>query len=225
MKKNKKLLLVGIGETGILAHEYFTHDSDYEVIAFLADREFIKEATFNGLPLISLDEVVVRFNVNEYHVFVAMGSGHLNRDRASVYGRMKELGYKFASYVSSRAFVWQNVEIGENCLVLEHNTVQPFTKIGNNVVLWSGNHIGHRTVIEDHCFITSHVVISGFCRIGAYSFIGVNAAFADNLEIGQNNFIAMGAVISKNTDDNGLYIGNPAEKKTISAKKFCKVRD
>jgi sugar O-acyltransferase (sialic acid O-acetyltransferase NeuD family) len=225
MIKTKKLLIAGIGETGVLAYEYFTHDSDYEVIAFLADREFIRESTFNGLPLISIDEVVARFGANEHRVFVAMGSSHLNRDRASVYGRMKELGYKFASYVSSRAFVWQNVEIGENCLVLEHNTLQPFTKIGNNVVLWSGNHIGHRSEIEDHCFISSHVVISGFCRIGAYSFIGVNAAFADNLEIGQDNFIAMGAVINRNTDDNGFYIGNPAEKKTISAKEFCKVRD
>ena len=52
---------------------------------------------------------------------------------------------------------------GDNCFILEDNTVQPFVTIGNNVTLWSGNHIGHDSVIEDDCFISSHVVVSGTC--------------------------------------------------------------
>ncbi len=225
MEKNKKLLIFGKGETGILAHEYFMHDSEYEVVAFLADKEFIKGDTYRGLPLVPIDEVIARYDAAEYYMFVAMGSGRLNSDRTHVYRRIKDLGYKFASYISSSAFVWRNVEIGENCFILENNTLQPFTKIGNNVVLWSGNHIGHRTEIKDHCFITSHVVISGYCTIGEYSFIGVNTAVADNLKIGNDNFIAMGTVISNSTEDNGLYIGNPAVKKTVSSTRFCKVKE
>jgi len=225
MEKTKKLLIVGIGETAILAHEYFMHDSEYEVVAFLADENFIKADLYRSLPLISINEAFARYDAIEHYMFVAMGSGHLNRDRTNVYYRIKAIGYKFASYVSSYAFVWRNVEIGENCLILENNTIQPFTKIGNNVVLWSGNHIGHRTEIKDHCFITSHVVISGYCSIGEYSFIGVNAAIGDGVVIGKDNFIAMGAVISNSTEDNALYIGNPAVKKSIPAKRFCKVRE
>ncbi|TFH72276.1 acetyltransferase [Gammaproteobacteria bacterium LSUCC0112] len=223
MIKDKKLLIVGIGETGILAYEYFANDSEYEVVAFFADKEFVVESTFNGLPLLAIDEMKNYYSPDEFYAFVAMGSGHLNRDRASIYNRVKELGFKLASYVSSHAFVWKNVEIGENCLILEDNTLQPFTKIGDNVVLWSGNHVGHRTIIENHCFITSHVVISGFCRIGAYSFIGVNAAFADGITVGLDNFIGMGTIVNKSTEADGFYVGNPAVKRNISAKRFCKV--
>ena len=77
-----------------------------------------------------------------------------------------------ASYVSPRAFVWRNVKLGEHCFIFENNVLQPFVNIGDNVVLWSGNHIGHHSKIGDHCFVSSHVVVSGFCDIGANCFLG-----------------------------------------------------
>jgi sugar O-acyltransferase (sialic acid O-acetyltransferase NeuD family) len=224
MTKTKKLLIVGIGETSLLAAEYFRFDSDFEVVAFLADYEYIDQKDFDSCPLVAIGEAVNFYPPSEYFAFVAMGSGTLNRDRTKVCRRMKELGYSLASYVSTRAFVWPNVKIGDNCFVLEHNTLQPFTQLGNNVVLWSGNHIGHRTVIEDNCFITSHVVISGFCTIGEFSFLGVNSSIADGVQIGKDNFIAMGTSIAKSTAEDCIYSGNPAELRSISAKRFCRVR-
>jgi carbonic anhydrase/acetyltransferase-like protein (isoleucine patch superfamily) len=97
--------------------------------------------------------------------------------------------------------------------------------IGDNVTLWSGNHIGHRSVIEDHVFVSSHVVVSGFCTIGARSFVGVNATLADGVRIGSDNFIAMAACLGASTEDDGIYKGNPAERHKLSAKRFCKVRE
>jgi len=221
----KQIVIFGMGETAQLAYEYFTHDSDYEVSAFCADPEFITADTFCGCPVVAMDQVAERYPATAYLGFAAAGSGQLNRNREALYDKAKSLGYRLASYVSSRAFTWHNVEIGENCFILEDNTLQPFTKVGNNVVLWSGNHIGHRTEIADHCFITSHVVISGFCHIGAYSFVGVNATFVDKVTVGTDNFITAGAVISKSTADNGVYTGHPAELRKIPAKRFCGVKD
>lgn len=224
----KKVVIFGLGETAHLAYEYFTHDpdySDYEVVGFCVDAAYLKDSEFLGLPVVSTDDVTARFPPKEHKAFAAAGSGQLNRTREGLYQTAKSLGYPIASYVSSRAFVWHNVEIGENCFILEDNTLQPFVKIGDNVVLWSGNHIGHRTEIADHCFLTSHVVVSGFCHIGAYSFIGVNATFADGLKIGMDNFIGMGTVINKSTDDNSFCVGNPMEIKKVTAKRFCKVKE
>jgi UDP-3-O-[3-hydroxymyristoyl] glucosamine N-acyltransferase len=138
---------------------------------------------------------------------------------------MTGLGYELASYVSTAAFVWRDVTIGRNCFILEHNVLQPFVKIGDNVTLWSGNHIGHRSVIEDHVFMTSHVVVSGFCTIGARSFLGVNATLANGVTIAPDNFIAMSACVGASTEDDGIYKGNPAERHKLSAKRFCKVRE
>jgi sugar O-acyltransferase (sialic acid O-acetyltransferase NeuD family) len=217
-----KLLIVGASEIAAMAHQYFTYDSTYEPIAFAVDDRFKTNESFEGLPVIGLSQLD-EYPPTEVSVFVAVGDGQLNRIRMALYTRMTELGYKLASYVSSKAFVWRNVQIGRNCLILEHNVLQPFVTIGDNVTLWSGNHIGHRSVIEDHVFMSSHVVVSGLCTVGTRSFIGVNAALANGVTIAPDNFIAMSASVNSSTEADGIYRGNPAERHRLSAKRFCKV--
>ncbi|MBS4774068.1 MAG: acetyltransferase [Proteobacteria bacterium] len=221
----KKLIIIGVGETANLAYEYFTLDSDYEVAAFAVNREYRREDTFRNCPVVDFEDIEKLFPPADFEVFVAMGSGELNYARTRMYQQTKNKGYRLASYVSSRAFVWHNVKIGENCFILEGNTLQPFTSVGNNVVMWSGNHLGHQSVVRDNCFITSHVVISGYCEIGHNTFIGVNASIADNVKIAPDNFIAMGCVINKSTKENSIYKGNPATAAAISAKYFCNVKE
>ena len=223
MKAGGRLVIVGCGETAELADEYFTHDSNCEVVAFAVDREFLGGGTLCGLPVVPLDELSSRFPPDRNRAFVAMASGELNYRRSRMYERVKALGYALASYVSSKAFVWPDVRIGDNCFILENNVLQPFTAVGNDVVMWSGNHLGHRSVVGDHCFITSHVVISGFCSIGDHTFMGVNSCVADNVTIGKDNFIAMGSCMAKSTSDNEVYRGNPAMRVKLSAKAFCGV--
>ena len=75
------------------------------------------------------------------------------------------------------------------------------TSVGNNTILWSGNHIGHHSKIGNNCFISSHVVISGNCIVGDNTFIGVNSSIADRTNIGKSCFIGMGVNITKDIDD------------------------
>jgi len=221
----RPLVIIGNGEIAEMACEYFDHDSDREVVAFSIGADYIKQPTLNGRPVVSLDALAATYAPDGHDAFVAIGDGQLNRLRRRHVDRVKAIGYRLASYVSTHAFVWRNVEIGENCFILEHNVLQPFTRIGDNVTLWSGNHIGHRSVIEDDVFVSSHVVVSGFCRVGARSFLGVNAALAHQVEVAADNFIAMGAAVTASTEPDSIYQGNPAERRAISAKRFCRVRD
>jgi sugar O-acyltransferase (sialic acid O-acetyltransferase NeuD family) len=221
-QQRRKIVIIGNSEIAAMAFEYFQHDSPYEPAAFAVDGSFITADRFCGLPLVVLDRVAELYPPGEFAAFVAVGDGRLNRIRMAMYDRASGLGYELVSYVSSAAFVWRNVAIGRNCFILEHNVLQPFVTIGNNVTLWSGNHIGHRSVVEDHVFVASHVVVSGFCTIGARSFLGVNATLADGVRLGADNYVAMAASIAASTEDDGIYRGNPAERHRVSAKRFCK---
>jgi UDP-3-O-[3-hydroxymyristoyl] glucosamine N-acyltransferase len=124
---------------------------------------------------------------------------------------MKAAGYRLVSYVSSRCTYLSETPPGDNCFILEDNTIQPFVTIGSNVTMWSGNHIGHDAVIEDHCFITSHVVVSGHVRIRSYCFVGVNATLRNSIELAPATLVGAGAVIMKNTREKGVYLPPRAE--------------
>jgi sugar O-acyltransferase (sialic acid O-acetyltransferase NeuD family) len=205
-----KLVIFGVGEFAQIAYEYFTHDSNYEVVAFTVNKEYAVEKSLFGIPIVPFEELQTLFPMSEVSVFVGIPASDMNRSRKKVYQNLKELGYKFATYISSKAFVWHNAEIGENTFIFENNVVQPFTKIGNNCILWSGNHIGHRTVIHDHCFLTSHVVVSGYCDVGSGSFLGVNSTLNDNIKIGDSSLIGSGSLVVKDTEAERIYVGSPA---------------
>lgn len=205
-----KLVIVGSGETAELAYEYFTHDSDFEVVAFSVEKAYLNNKTLFGLPVVPFEDIEKLYEPSKYKLFVAVSFTELNRIRTRLYIQAKNKGYQLASYVSSRAFVWRDVEIGENCFIFENNTLQYQVKIGNNVTLWSGNHIGHRSVIGDNCFIASQVTISGFCEVGESCFIGVNASLVNNIKIAKDCIIGAGSVVLNDTFEGLVYVGNPA---------------
>ena len=206
----QQLVIIGDGLMAEIAYEYFTHDSDYDIVAFAVETSHLSKTEFHGLPVIPFENIETLYPPSQYQVFVALVYNQLNRLRTRLYHAVKGMGYTCSNYISSRAFVWKNVEIGENVFIFEDNTVQPFVKLGNNIILWSGNHIGHHTKIDDHNFISSHVVLSGNMHLKESCFIGVNACFANDLVIEKDGFFAIGSVITRNTEPGAFYVGNPA---------------
>lgn len=210
--KTKKLVLIGAGEFAEIAYEYFTYDSQYEIVGFSVEKAYLKTPILHGRPVVPFEEIAAHFSPTSHEVFVAIPASQLNRLRTRFYQQVKTNGYQCATYISSHAFVWRNAIIGENTFIFEGNVIQPFVTIGNNVILWSGNHIGHRTIIEDNCFLSSHVVVSGYCRIGTGSFVGVNSTFNDHVAIPNDCLIASGTLVNKSFSEAGkIYYGHPAK--------------
>jgi sugar O-acyltransferase (sialic acid O-acetyltransferase NeuD family) len=206
-----KLVIFGAGDIARLAHFYFTRDTAHEVVAFVVDEGFRDATDLRGLPVVELPAAVERFPPSAYQMFVALSYAKMNRVRAEKYERARQLGYTLASYVSSKCSYLSETPPGDNCFILEDNTVQPFVTIGSNVTLWSGNHIGHDATIDDHNFISSHVVISGHVHVKSYCFIGVNATIRNSITIAEQSLIGAGAVIMKNTKPKGVYLAQRAE--------------
>lgn len=220
---HKPLIIVGNSAFAEIAYEYFTHDSDYSIVAFSVERDYLKNDRLFDLPVIDFAELPTHFNPSSHAVFVAATYTQLNRLRTRLAAEAKAWGYALASYVSSRAYIWRNATLGEHCFIFEDNTIQPFVRIGNNCVLWSGNHIGHHSVIRDNCFISSQVVISGYCDIGENSFLGVNATISNNVSVGRDNWIGPSVTVLKNTVSGRLFKPVKYSPAEISALEFLKV--
>lgn len=208
--KSKKLVIFGAGEIGQLARFYFSKDSIYQVVAFTADDEFVNADTFEGIALVPFSKIGEFFPSKEVEMYVALSYKKLNRIRCQKYEEAKKRGYKLASYICSKSVYWDDLYTGDNCFILENQTIQPTVKIGNNVMIWSGNHIGHGAIIEDHCYISSHVVISGHVVVGEGSFLGINSAIKDFVTIGPETFITMNAVVTKNVEAGSVVVASPS---------------
>ena len=205
-----KVVIFGVQDFAELAHYYLQNDSPYEVVAFTVNEAYLpKDGMFKGLPVIPFETLATKYPPSDYALFAPMAPKKMNKLRETIYLSGKEMGYTFISYVSSKATVCGN-QIGENCFILEDNTLQPFTTIGNNVIMWSGNHIGHHGTIKDHVMFTSHVVLSGHCVVESYSFFGVNATIRDGITIAEGTLVGMGASITKPTLPWTVYLGSPA---------------
>lgn len=218
--KKNRLVLFGMGQFAELAWYVFTHDSDYEVVAFTADRPFVDRDVFLGLPLVPFDEVQDRFSPEENHLCVSIGYRGMNDLRQARFEQAKQLGYSLASYVSSRASVWPDLSIGENCMIFENAVIQPFARIGHNTIIRSGAHVSHHVSIGDHCFVAAEVAIGGGASLGNNCFVGLNATLRDNTHVAARCFIAASSYVHRDTQANGLYMGSPARRHDTDVEKI-----
>jgi sugar O-acyltransferase (sialic acid O-acetyltransferase NeuD family) len=207
-----KVIIFGAGDIARLAHFYFSTDSAHQVVAFTVDETYRTAESFLDLPLVDFARVGALYPPSQHQMFVALSYASMNELRAAKYTAARALGYELVSYVSSRCTFLSRHAHGDNCFILEDNTVQPFVRIGSNVTLWSGNHIGHDSRIDDHCFISSHVVVSGHVHIQRNCFLGVNATLRNGITLGEFTLVGAGALVMKSTPPRAVYVAERTER-------------
>jgi sugar O-acyltransferase (sialic acid O-acetyltransferase NeuD family) len=213
----KEVVIFGGGDYARIASVYLDREGPRKVVAFTVDGRYLDREEFAGRPMVPFEGLLESHPPDAFDLLVAIGFSRMNAVRTEVYRRCKELGYGFISHISPAAHNVSGVGVGENTFVFEANVLQPFVQIGANCVLWSGNHIGHDSIIDDNCFLASHVVVSGNCKIGHSCFIGVNATLRDGVTVAPRCLIGAGAVILKDTVEGEVFGVRRTEARQIKS--------
>jgi len=207
MNANKKRIVVfGVSDFASQVSFYLKQDSNFEIVAYTVDAEYNKTKTFLELPVVDFEEVQEKYPPTEFSMFVAIGYHKLNTTRETKFHEAKAKGYQLISYICSRNSYWNDLNVGENCFIMEGNIFMQNVKIEDNVIFAIGNKIGHDTVIEENCFITSNVMMGGFCTIKRNTFIGLSAVVKDKTTIGEFNVLGAGSIILKNTKNRSSFL-------------------
>ena len=201
----KPVIVYGTSDVSQLAAFYLENDADRIVWGFCVDEEYLDERIVHGRAVTSFE--AISDVPDRFDLFIPLYDNKLREQKARL---AKEKGFNLISYVSSKATIWSPV--GENCFIMEDNTIQPFVEIGNNVIMWSGNHIGHHSIIKDNVLFSSHVVLSGHCTVESYCWLGVNSTIRDHITLSEGTFVAMSAMITKDTKPYKKYMGAPAKE-------------
>ena len=218
-----KVVVFGAGKIADQAYFYLTNDSPHEIVAFTVDGAYLTQGEMFGRPVVPFEEVQSKYPPDDFKMFIAVGYQNLNKFRAQKYAESKAKGYELISYISSRASNFGQVEVGDNCFILEYAVIQPCSKVGSNVFIWSGNHIGHHASVGDHCYISGQVVISGSTTIEPYCFIGVNATIGHEITIGRESFIGAGVLITKNVEPRSVYITQDTPRYRLDSPSFLRL--
>ncbi len=198
------------------------HHPSKRLAGFCVDDEYFDDGILLGLPTYRYSDI--KKNSSEYTIFVANGYSNLNRFRMKILQRAIDDGFSTMS-INSQFDTWENIQVGENCLIVNRNSVQPHVKIGHNVFIWSGSTICHHCELKDNIWITAGAVVAGNTKIGSNVFIGANATIVSGIEIGDNSFIGAGVLVDKSLAPNSVVITKGMAPMSISSDYFSKFLD
>ncbi len=200
------LVLFGAGDIAAVARRYIESERAHRVVGFTVDDAYRKAEAFDGLPLVAWERLEERFPPSAVQLLGPLSYRRLNGFRKERHREGKARGYGFASFVHPRAFVSTDA-IGENTFILEANILEPFVRVGDGVIMWSGNHVGHHSVIGDYCFFASHIVLASHAWIGERTFVSGQVAVSQHVRVGAACLLTAGAAVRRSIPDESLVRG------------------
>jgi len=211
------VIVFGTGQISKVAWYQLSQDSPHRVVAFMVDSAYRTEAIFNGLPVEPFEELTERYPPNQVALFIPLSYRELSRMRVQKYNEAKAKGYGFVTYIHSEARVDASVEVGENCYIDSSVVIQPFTRIGDNCVVRAGAIVSHDIDVGRHCFVSAGAVVGGGASIGERCVLALNSTVLNGIRVAPRCLLGAGAVLTADTDENGVYIGAPARRRELSA--------
>lgn len=113
--------------------------------------------------------------------------------------------------------------IGDNNIIREGVTIHRGTAqdrgdtlIGNNNLIMAYAHIGHDSVIGDHCILVNNAALAGHVVVKDWAILGGFTLVHQFCTIGPHCFTGMGSAIGKDLPAYVMANGNPAGAKSIN---------
>jgi sugar O-acyltransferase (sialic acid O-acetyltransferase NeuD family) len=212
------VLIYGNGKIAKIVYQFIK--KQFNVVAFTVDNEFIEANNIVGVPLIAFEDIQNDYNPNKYKMIIAVGYVQMNSIREQKYLKAKEKGYSFINYIHPSVEMHDNIQIGENNIILDHATIQPYVTMGNSNFVWSNAVVAHGSTVGDTNWITSGVVVSGDATIKSKCFLGANATIGHNITIEDENFIGANTLVTKSTKEKEVFISKEGEKFRLDSQRF-----
>ena len=166
------------------------------VRAYTADAEYCGSRTFDGLPLVPWPDLEQYFPPDQFHLIGPVSYRQMNELRRKKHCEAQQRGYRLASFIHPSLRL-HAVHVGEGCIILEQNIIQPYVRIGKGVIIWSGSVIGHHCRIGNYCFLSSQVGIAGATVVGDGCYLSGKVGIAQGLAVGDGCALLNGAMIGR----------------------------
>jgi len=181
-------------------------------VLFVTDHDPARRGRTIGGVRVAGDDVLVHDHDPGAVLLVnAVGSVSRPTARRSVYLKLREQGYRFASVIHPRSIIAPSVRLGEAVQVMAGAVVQPDAVLGENALINSRASVDHDCVIGAHTHLAPGATLSGSVHVGHTSHLGTNATVIQGVRIGDEVIVGAGAVVVRDVPDGLTVVGVPAK--------------
>jgi UDP-3-O-[3-hydroxymyristoyl] glucosamine N-acyltransferase len=161
----------------------------------------IGASTIIGNNVVIGPEVVIgeRCNIKSCAVIGEDGFG-FERDQGGTAVRLPHVG---------TVIIGSDVEIGSLTTVCRGTLAN--TVISNGVKIDDHVHIAHNVFIDEHVFVIACAELSGGVKVGKRAWIAPGASVLNQITVGDDAIVGLGAVVFRDVEAGGTVIGNPAK--------------
>jgi len=186
--------------------------SDFNIVALCVGDQYLNDNLYDfELPLVAESEVVQKYPPDKYDMLSCVEAASRVRNRLLIYERLKGMGYFLRNFISPSAKVFENVQIGENNIILEDVRIEFNTRIGHSNMFFPNSTVSHDSVIGNGSTLTDRVTTGGGVDIGNCCWFGFGSIINALVTVADDTLVSCGSVILKNTKQGYTYIGNPAK--------------
>ena len=207
----KRIAIIGSGHLGQQILHLIHTDTEHEVVGFYDDFA-LPGTVINGTRVLGkLDIIHSDFLENRFdELIIGIGYNHL-AFKGALFERFSAVNIPFFTFIHSSCLIDSSAIIGSGVVIYPGTVVDQKVTIEDNVLINLSVTISHDSKIGAHGFIAPAVAIAGFVHIGPYCMLGIQSTVIDNITLGSFVTLGGGAVVVKNIDKRGIYIGHPAK--------------
>lgn len=180
--------------------------NNYSLEVYSSDFDFISE--YQSRMINQIKELPA------IDIYCSIGYSKMNKSRRDAFENLKKFipNGVIRSFISKDAYICEDVEIEEGCLILPKSIVEASVKIKKGTVLWFGSHICHHSFISEFCWIAAQTTIGAKCFIGERTFFGIGGIVPTGSKIARGTLITAGSISPQITKENQVIYRNTISK-------------
>lgn len=178
-----------------------------DLIGFISDDQSM--TSWNYIPRLGDDSWALANLPKDVQYLIGIGQAALRRKLARFYDSHN---FKAATLIHPSARIGTNTQLSAGTIICADCTLTVDIQIGSHVLCNLHCTIGHDTTIGDFSVLSPGVHLSGNTTLGHSVEIGTGVSTIPGVRIASEITIGAGAVVNKDLQEKGTYVGIPARK-------------
>lgn len=212
----KVVILGGVGNGTVITQAILDANRrgafGLEVAGYLSDRMEVGEL-IEGYPIIAKTspETIKKLTAEGYKFIYTVYRIDGQAERLQLFDDLGLNETNLATFVHPLAYVAPDVIIEPGVVIMPYAMISAAAHLCMGTIVMTGATVGHNTIIGKNGHIASQAVVGAYITTGRGVHIGLNSCVRENVKIGNNAAIGMGAVQTKDVGDGEIWAGNPSK--------------